>query len=178
MTRGFTFNGVHSSHFHIICDPASRQLLPEKRRQLVAVPGRSGSYHQDEGAYNDRSETFTCYYTRAAGSDTATQAREIAAWLSENGVLSFDNEPDKFYNAFFSGAPPLSKHLAYGQFDLTFTYSPPFAYTAQQSVRQIVTGEADQIVLPVAGTAPTPCRIIIESAGNTVIRNLRITHHK
>ena len=95
--RGFTFNGVHSSEFNIYCDPASRQLIPEKRRSLTVVPGRSGSFAQTDGAYNDRSESFTCYYTRQPGTDIARQAREIAAWLSENGVLRFDSEPDKYY---------------------------------------------------------------------------------
>jgi len=171
---GFTFNGVHSSHFNIYCDPASRQLIPEKRRSRVVVPGRSGTYSQEDGAFNDRTESFTCYYTRKPGSDISQQAREIAAWLSKDGVLRFDHEPDKFYDASFSGSPPLTKHLMYGEFTLTFTYSPPFAYTEAQSIVAAVQRESDTITVPMAGTAPTPCRITIVNNGNTTIQNLRI----
>ncbi len=179
MIPGFTFNGIHSSTFNIYCDPASRQLIPERRRSRIIVPGRSGTFSQEDGAFNDRTESFTCWYTRKANSDISRQAREIAAWLAEDGVLCFDHEPDKFYNASFSGAPPLAKHLMYGEFTLTFTYSPPFAYTAPQSVVQMVTKEADTVTVPSKGTAPTPCRIIITNRGDTTIRNLRIVcqHH-
>ena len=176
ITTGFTYRGIHSSAFNIICNPSSRQLLPERRRSSVIVPGRSGSYMHDDGTYNDRIETFTCFYTKKDDSDISRQAREIAAWLSVDGVLCFDNEPDKFYDAHFSGAPPLMKHLKYGEFELEFTYSPPFAYTAQQSVVKSVRGESDVITIPVSGTAPTPCRIIIRNDGDTTIENLRIAY--
>lgn len=172
--RGFTFNGVHSSEFNIYCDPASRQLIPEKRRSLTVVPGRSGSFAQTDGAYNDRSESFTCYYTLQPGTDIARQAREIAAWLSENGVLRFDSEPDKYYNVYFTGAPPLTKHLMYGEFTLTFTCSPPFAYTEQRALERTVTANEQTVNVPISGTAPTPCRIIIDNVGGTTIQNLRI----
>lgn len=173
---GFTFAGVHSSVHNIICDPSSRQLIPEKRRNLITIPGRSGSYSQEDGAYNDRSESFVCYYTKKDDSDISQQARKIAAWLATGGVLCFDNEPDKFYDAYFSGAPPLTKHLKYGEFELTFTYSPPFAYTAQQDLVETITSENDTITINTYGTAPTPCRMIIRNTGATTIQNLRITH--
>ena len=173
---GFTFRGIHSSEYNIICDPSSRQLIPERRRSLLIIPGRSGSYKQEDGAYNDKAETFTCYYTKKPDRDISLQAREIAAWLAEDGVLCFDNEPDKFYDAYFSGALPLTKHLKYGEFELAFTYSPPFAYTEQQSLVQVIEKESDVITIPVAGTAPTPCRIIIRNDGDTTIENLRIAY--
>jgi len=174
--RGFVFNGRHSSEFNIYCDPASRQLIPEKRRLFTVVPGRSGSYAQEDGAYNVRTESFNCWYTRQPGTDIAQQAREIAAWLSENGELRFDSEPDKYYKAYFTGAPPLAKHLLYGEFTLTFAYSPPFAFGEQQSVTLLITGDTDVLPIQVLGTAATPCRIIIDNIGDTTIENLRITH--
>lgn len=179
MIPGFTFNGIHSSQFNVYCDPASRQLIPERRRSRITVPGRSGTFSQEDGAFNDRTESFTCWYTRKPNSDISRQAREIAAWLAEDGILCFDHEPDKFYNAAFTGAPPLTKHLMYGEFSLTFTYSPPFAYTTPQSVVRTVTREADTVTVRSKGTAPTPCRIIITNRGDTAIQNLRIVcqHH-
>jgi len=176
ITTGFKYRGIHSSFYNIICDPNSRQLIPEKRRNTQIIPGRSGSYSQDDGAYNDRSESFTCYYTKREDSNISLQAREIAAWLAVEGALCFDNEPDKFYDAYFTGSPPLSKHLKYGEFELTFTYSPPFAYTAPQSLSAEIKSGEDIITIPVAGTAKTPCRIIIKNIGATTIENLSISY--
>lgn len=176
VTTGFTFRGVHSSEFGIICDPQSRQLIPERRRNLLVVPGRSGSVRQDDGTYEDRTEQFTCYYIPGPGENVSLKAREIAAWLAEDGILSFDNEPEKMYDAFFTGSPTLAKHLKYGEFKLTFTYSPPFAYTAQQSLTQNITSNNDTMQILVDGTAPTPCRIIIRNVGNTTINTLHIDH--
>lgn len=173
---GFTFNGIHSSRFNIYCNPSSRTLLPEKRRALISVPGRSGNYSQEDGAYNDRSEVFICTYTRQPGTDIHLQAREIAEWLSEKGRLYFDNEPDKYYNAYFTGAPPLAKHLSYGEFELTFTYSPPFAIGAEQAESKVITAAEDTITIRSRGTAPTPCRIIIVNRGTSTIANLRIEY--
>ena len=172
--RGFTFNGIHSSQFNIYCDPSSRILLPEKRRTQTTVPGRSGVYVQEDGAYNSRSESFTCTYTRKPGTDIAHQARDISLWLSKNGVLRFDSEPDKCYDAFFTGALPLTRHLMYGEFSLTFTYSPPFAYTEQQAIQRTLTEAEETVTIDSDATAPTPCRIIIDNTGTTTIQNLRI----
>lgn len=176
VTTGFTFRGIHSSTFNIICDPQSRQLIPGRRRNLITIPGRSGSYVQDDGTYSDREESFTCYYTKKDDSNISLQAREIAAWLAEEGVLCFDNEPDKYYNAFFSGTMPLTKHLKYGEFTLSFIYSHPFAYTAQQQIVQTITNREESIMIPVQGTAPTPVRIIIRNAGGSTVENIRIEH--
>jgi len=62
----------------------------------------------------------------------------------------------------------------YGEFTLTFTYSPPFAYTEQQAKEKTLTGAAESITIDSDATAPTPCRIIIDNIGTTTIRNLRI----
>jgi phage-related protein len=107
----------------------------------------------------------------------ASQARLIAGWLSEEGELCFDSEPDKYYRAYLIGAPPLVKHLQYGEFTLTFEMNPPFAYELPQSKAFAVT---DQTALPlsVGGTVETPVRIIIRNVGTNTIRNLVLTHSK
>lgn len=173
--HGFTFNGKHSSEFNIYCNPSSRQLIPEKRRSLTTVPGRSGNYIHTDGDYSERTESITCWYTKKDGFDVSTQSREIAAWLAEDGILIFDHEPDKYYHARFSGSPPLTKHLQYGEFELTFTYDPPFAYTTPTAEQRTLTANNQKIEIASSGTVETPCRIIITNHGNTTIQNLRIT---
>ena len=175
-TRGFTFNGHHSSEFNVYMKPDSRVLIPELRKSAITVPGRSGSYYQNDGAYNARTESVTCWYTRKPGLTIPEQSRQIAAWLSEEGTLIFDNEPDKYYIATFSGAPSLSQHQSYGEFSLTFTYSPPFAFSEQRSLETVITQQNTDVVIPVSGTAQTPCRIVIYNGGTSTIENITIEH--
>ena len=174
--RGFTFNGIHSSVYHVYCNPESRVLIPEVRKTGITIPGRSGLHFQKDGAYNIRSESMTCWYTPISGMSLADQTREIAAWLAEEGTLVFDNEPDKYYIACFSGAPPLTRHQKYGEFTLTFTYSPPFAFSALRTVSRVVTRQNADLVVPVDGTVETPCRIIIRNDGTGTIDNITIEH--
>lgn len=174
--NGFTFNGRHSSEFHIYCNPETRVLLPEKRRLLTTIPGRSGAYAQEDGGFNPREESFICTYTGSGLTDISEQSRAIAAWLSKTGTLSFDHEPGKSYTATFVGSPPLAKHLQYGEFTLTFQYSPPFAFSEPHAIEKTILQNDTAVIVPIAGTAPSPCRIIIDNIGNSTIENLRIAY--
>ena len=174
ITTGFTFALQHSSKFGIVCDPTTRILLPEKRRNMVDIPGRSGAHMHTDGTYRVRQEIFHCYYIPQNGKSLSDATRDIAAWLAKDGVLVFDNEPDKYYTAYFTGAIPSVRHLKYGEFDLTFTYSPPFAYTETKQVVKSITSAEDFVMAIVNGTADTPCRIIIKNEGATTISNIRI----
>lgn len=175
VTTGFKFRNVSSKLYGIVCDPTTRMLLPEKRRTIVDIPGRSGVYMQTDGTYLVRSETFHCYFIKPENKTLAEAARDIAAWLSQDGRIEFDNEPNKYYDAYFTGAVPSTRHLHYGEFDLTFAYSPPFAYTETQQIIATVRSEADSVIVPVNGTADTPCRIIIVNNGSTTLNNIRVT---
>ena len=174
--NGFTFNGRHSSEFHIYCNPESRILLPEKRRLLTTIPGRSGVYAQEDGGYAPREEAFTCTFTGQGLTDISAQARAIAAWLSKTGTLTFDHEPDKSYFASFIGSLPLAKHLQYGEFTLTVQYSPPFAFSEPHAIEQTIQQNETAVTVPIAGTAPSPCRIIVDNIGTKPIQNLRIVY--
>ena len=169
--HGFTFKYVHSSIYGITYRADSRMLLPETRKSGITIPGRSGTYYQRDGAYNTREESFTCYYQPKISQTTARATRDIAMWLSGRGQIVFDDEPDKYYIGMLSGAPPLDRHLKYGEFELTFLYDPPFAFGAEQR-KPLAVG-----VNPIAyaGTAETPCQIIINNTGSTTVQTLKIT---
>lgn len=175
ITTGFTYAGLHSSTFGIVCDPKSRIIFPEKRRVITEIAGRSGHHMQTDGTYRARQESFHCYFKKPDNKTLAESAREIAVWLSSDGVLQFDNEPDKFYDAYVSGALPQDRHLKYGEFDLMFNYSPPFAYTAIKQVQQVITASGGTIAAVMNGTVDTPVRIIIRNTGNTIIQNMRVS---
>jgi predicted phage tail component-like protein len=176
MNGGFTFRGTHSGEYGVFCNPESRVLMPEKRRNPIIIPGRSGVFRQEDGGRDVRQESLQCYFVKRADTTVATQSRLIAGWLSEEGELNFDSEPDKYYRAYLVGAPPLEKHLQYGQFTLTFEMNPPFAYELPQSQSFAVTDQS-ALTLAVGGTVETPVRIIIRNVGTNTIRNIVLMHN-
>lgn len=177
ITTGFKYGNYHSSNFGIVCDPSTRIIFPEKRRMITDIAGRSGHHVHTDGTYLVRQESFHCYFKKelVGGKSLADSARDIAAWLANDGVLQFDNEPDKYYDAYVTGALPQERHLKYGEFDLVFNYNPPFAYTAMKEVRYTLTASGGSLEALMEGTVDTPCRIIIRNTGNTIIRNLRVS---
>lgn len=173
MDGGFTFKGVHSSTFGVYETPESRVLLPQKRRSLIDIPGRSESFIQEDGGYNSRVESIFCSYAPRKGESLQRQVRLIAGWLSGVGELTFDYEPEMHYNAFLSSAPPTTKQMAmqYATFELEFTINHPFAYeTAQQESFTVNSGET--ISITTDGTVSTPIRLIIKNTGSETIRNI------
>ena len=172
MKNGFTFNDRHSSEFGITYKADSRVLLPEKRRSGIMVPGRSGAYYQYDGAYNAREETFTCYFQPQQGKTTAITTRNIAGWLSGRGRIIFDDEPDKYYIAVLAGAPPLDRHLKFGEFELTFLYNPPFAFSIAEQIMSLTLGTNR---IQYKGTEATPARIIITNNGTGAIQTIKLT---
>lgn len=177
MLGGFTFKGVHSSTFGVYQTPESRVLLPQKRRSLIEIPGRSEAYIQEDGGYNSRVESISCSYIPLDENENLQRrVREIAGWLSGVGELTFDYEPEMHYNAFLSSAPPTVKQMAmrYATFELEWTINHPFAYeTAKQLTFNVKSGQV--ITLNTDGTVSTPVRLVIKNRGSKPIKNIIVS---
>lgn len=172
MTGGFTFRGVHSSRYGVHMQAQGRTLLPPRREGSIVIPGESGCYDGVGGrVYDTRSETFQCGFAKPAGMSVPEVCRELAYWLSGTGRLVLDKEPDKYYLARLSGAPPMEQHLHYGAFTLTWVYNPPFAFgrTVTLPVRDGANAPQYQ------GTAETPCLLVLRNTSGRTIQNITIT---
>ena len=168
---GFSFRGRHSSEFGIYTQDQNRVLLPPRREGKTIIPGRSG-YYDDVGAvYNERVESILCKFVRPEGKTVAEVCREVAYWLSGSGSLVFDKEPDKHYTARLSGAPPMAQHLKYGEFTLTWSCNPPFAFGKTVTL-PISSGEN---AIDYQGTAETPCVIVLRNMSAKNVVNVSIT---
>ena len=172
---GFTFNGFHSSEFGVRQTPGTRVLLPQKRRTILDIPGRSSSIVQEDGGYNARTESIQCSYVLREGESLQRQVRKIAGWLSVTGELSFDYEPEMKYMAFLSSAPPTVKMLEYATFELEFTIISPFAYEAEQQLKVNLTPLSNTFNATIGGTVKTPVKLQIRNTGGSPIRNIVIT---
>jgi phage-related protein len=168
MSSGFAFKGVHSSRFGIVYRPESRMLMPTARRNVIAVPGRSGVYTQTYGDYDERVESFACGFVRRGTTLPATTARQIAGWLSGTGKLVFDEEPHLFYMATIIDAPPLSLHRNYAEFTITYTANPPFAMSEEKTVTLDETG------ISYPATVKTPTLLKIRNDNASSISNVHI----
>lgn len=169
---GFTFRGTHSSTFGIYTQDQSRTILPSRREGKLAIPGRSGYYDgAPQGVYDERVEVVLCSFKCPQGGTVPEMCREIAYWLSGTGRLVYDKEPDKYYSAHVSGGPPMAQHLKYGEFTLTWSYNPPFAYG--RTVTQPIASGENRVAY--RGTAEAPCVIVLKNLSGADVQNVTIT---
>ena len=149
---GFTFNGQHSSTFGVAIKSKNRQLLPAVNDRYIEIPGRHGSFHFP-GELQDRIIELECTFIGTSRQDLREKARQIAAWLYtvERAVLSFDDEPDKYYLAKVDNAIDLSQMFVLATFNLNFRCEP-FAYG--EEVKESFVGDA--VTVTNSGTAETP----------------------
>lgn len=131
MGYGFSFNGHHCSEFGLAVKNRNRQLLPAANDRYLEIPGRHGSYHFP-GELQDRVIELECAFMGATRQELREKSRQIAAWLytKEKAVLSFDDEPGKYYYAKLDGAINLEQLFVLATFTLTFRCNP-LAYGAE-----------------------------------------------
>lgn len=169
---GFTFRGVHSSTFGIFTQDQSRTILPPRREGKITIPGRSGFYDGvSRSVYDERIESILCSFKCPPDKTVPELCREIAYWLSGTGRLSYDKEPGKYYTAHVTSGPPMMQHLKYGEFTLTWSYNPPFAF-GRTVTQPIHSGEN---AVSYQGTAETPCVIVLKNRSETDVQTVTLT---
>ncbi len=89
----FIFKGINSKDKNIIINKMPPVVKPERRIELIEVPGRNGTLHIDQETYKSYVIQIECTLLEREN------LREIMAWLDGEGDLILSNEPDKFYKA-------------------------------------------------------------------------------
>jgi predicted phage tail component-like protein len=135
MIGSFSFKGVDSESFGLICRSVKRPLLPGAKFARVEFPGTSGAYDYDHLEYQLRQVTMNGVYLGTSFNEMRSRARNIAAWLSSStwGRLIINDEPDKYYLAKVTGEIDLQSVLEAGAFEVTFDCQP-FAYSVDEQV--------------------------------------------
>lgn len=112
----------------------NRQLLPASNDSYVQVPGRRGAIHFPR-ELADRYIEIDCAFVEQSLSDLRSKARKIAAWLhtQDRTILSFDDEPDKYYRGKLLTAVDFEHLATIGEFNLTFLCEP-LAYGGEVTV--------------------------------------------
>lgn len=97
---GFSFKGRHSSTLNIGVRSVDRSLRPAKRDNSFNISGQHGSPFSGEELYENRPiKMILALINNENWSELRDNAREVAEWLSGEGKLVFDDEPDKYYYA-------------------------------------------------------------------------------
>ncbi len=176
MTLGFFFNNKHSGEFDIAMETAVRGLLPSLRRNDYEITGRHGTVDYGNETYNTRQITVNICFIEKDVEALQLKARNTAHWLSGKGILIFDDELDKAYNARVYEAVSSTEQLIRAKRASVTFECQPFA-TSINYLQSINTGVSSGKEMQVIsrGSQPTPCIIIIKNTGGVNISNIIIT---
>lgn len=161
-----TLNSVDDWGIRVV---AYDYFLPPKRSRKISVPGRSGMYDFGAECWDERTLRIACTLERTL---SKSDFREIVYQLSQKRQLRLWNEPEKFYMAELYDPSEVQDYFmeSMRDFELNFICEP-FAYGKTVSV-PIQRGRNP---IEYAGTAKTPCTIILKNTSTHNIANLKIT---
>ena len=131
MIGSFSFNGIESSEFDLVCRSVTRPLLPAAKVKRVELPGASGLYDWWGSEYATRNITMRIAYIGKDFFELRKRARDIAAWLGGPQTwtrLILNDEPDKYYLARVTSNLDLNTFFEIGSAEVVFDCQP-FAYS-------------------------------------------------
>jgi len=172
---GFFFANRHSTSFWLAMENAHRPLLPAANSNEYTITGRHGTVDFGGETYQKRYITVDICFISNNVRDLQALARDIAFWLSGRGILYFDDEPDKAYDAVVHQAVDTAQIIRTKRASVVFECQP-FAKTRNflQSINAGLTS-GDMVSVTSQGTQRTPCIVILRNTGTTNITNLSIT---
>lgn len=108
----FTFDGKRSLDFGLFVEHFPVQYAPERKMEAISIPGRNGSLHYDEGAFESYTQIYECAFLDPNA--TACTAHAVKEWLYAPGKMkrledSYDQE--HFRLATFAGPLDIENKL-------------------------------------------------------------------
>lgn len=173
---GFKFNGRHSEEFGIYFKSLDRTVIPEKRKKEFEILGKSGTLELPSNEYNKR------YIKGIIGvmqtedfKDLRQQTRQLATWLTGTGLLIFDDEPQKAYEASVYSAVGIKQLevLPKGNIEIEFECQP-FAVSTDTNRKLTNISDSTELTINNAGNTQTCGTFIIKNTGTKVIKDIRI----
>ena len=176
---GFTFRNIHSSVYKIGVRSSDRTVIPELRKNEFVIPGRHGTIDYGLNTYEKRSISVKITTVEnTTWEELRASARNIAQWLSGKGMLIFDDEPDKAYQASVYSSVGIEQIqcLPGGFFEVVFECQP---FAESLNYNQVYeaenTSNSFELLVNVAGTSETPCIITIKNNDISEVNNITLT---
>lgn len=174
---GFTFKGKHSSEFNIGFKSVDRTVIPERRKKEFTILGKSGTLELESTEYEKRYITCTIgvmYISKFE--ELRLKIRDLAGWLSGSGLLIFDDEPDKAYEASVYSAVGIEQLMLQprGTLDIEFECQ---SFAVSKDLNRILKDgkRITSVTVPNLGNVKTCGTFIIKNTGTSDITNIRIT---
>jgi predicted phage tail component-like protein len=175
MIYGFTFSGKHSSEFFVVSLSVDRMALPPKRITEYEIPMRDGTIEYIDYTYAKRKISVNISVIASTLEQLRERVRAVAKWLSGDGLLIFDDEPDKAYQAKVVEGISITQIVKCGECQVVFDCQPFAEAIDYDRVLATVTQNGQEITLNNVGTQRTPCRIIITNTGPGNITDIILT---
>jgi len=102
-------------------------------------------------------------------------ARAAAKWLSGEGLLIFDDEPEKAYRAKVYEPLAIAQLVNTGETTVPFDCGPFAESPLYNQITENFTNRPHQTMVTPSGTQDMPVIIIIHNIGTTSINNILIT---
>lgn len=181
MIGSFSFNGVDSTSFKLVCKSVKRPLLPAAKTKRVELAGSSGAYDFDGLEYSLRTVTMKIQYIGTSYEELRSRARSIAAWLSQGtwSRLIINDESDKYYLAKVTGEVDLEALWESGTADVSFDCQP-YAYSVAESTYNFTATGAKTYEFQNGGTreinyrSPQGCKFKITAVGTLTTLTLTL----
>jgi len=179
MYYGLTFKGRHSyKEFKLVMRSDDRSLLPPSKVSQVDISFIDGRYDlRREPVYDNRLITVKFSYIDMDLVNIQQRKRLIAGWLSGQGQLIFDDEPNIFYNAKIYEGISLSQYFGRSSFDIAFECEP-FALNTPNILTEYITMQNQKVNIDIEGNVRTGGKITLTNMGTTTINRIQIARER
>ncbi len=175
---GIMYNGLHSyNDFGLYMRSEDRNMLPTLRKRQLVIPSKHGVYDFGDNTNDVRVISVKFTYTEADLNSLRLKARAVAAWLSGEGQLIFDDEPDKYYQAKVYTSVKISDTAYTAEFSVQFECQPMAQYVVSTGediiLDSILPLNSDVLLKPVDNfkfnITSSPTEVIFENWGTSDI---------
>lgn len=173
---GLVFRERHSIDIGLFMKSIDRTVRPGMVKNELLISGRHGSYRYPDNTFENRLITVQLTTINRNLSELRQKIRDAAYWLTGEGRLIFDDEPDKFYDAKIYQVIGLEQIATSGSFSVVFDCQP-FTYSAELNVVEYtITNSPQTVSVSAQGTHETSPVITIANTGSNTISGFRIAN--
>lgn len=161
----FIFNGQKSTDLGIVIQELPPISKSQKNIEIIAINGRNGNLHIDNGTYKSKTYTIVCTLI------DENKINALKSLLDSTGILELSTEPNVEYNATITNQIDFAKYLKYlKQFVITFDVDP-IGYS-----KSLITNtySSSENTFEVGGTANIYPIITVNGTGVFAINNRQV----
>lgn len=169
---GLSFKGVHSNQYNVIMKSDDRPLLPNMNKSSLKIPGMVGQVNNRNG-YDNRIITISFSFEFNTLEQLQRQKRDIARWIKGSGVLRFDDEQDKYYEAEVLNSISFTQKYGHCYFQVIFECYP-CAYGQTRVINNTITTNNKILNLAYNGTYETTQLITLQNIGTNTVKGFKL----